>query len=1078
MKKIKVLLALVLSLYGVSLFAQNITVKGVVTDAATGEPLSGAAILVKGTPKGTVADDNGRYTITVPANATLGFTTIGFKDAEVEVNGRTEINVSLQTDSELLEETIVVAYGTATRSSFTGSAAVVDSKTIESHVATSVTSSLAGTTPGVQILSSTGDPASGGASTIRIRGIGSMSASNDPLIILDGMPYDGSISDINPNDVDNISVLKDAAASAIYGARGANGVVMITTKRAKAGEAVVKFDGKWGSNSRLVPQYDVITSPAEYFETHYKMMFNSKHYSGASDTEAYAYADNNIYNQNNGGLGYQIYTLPAGEKLIGNNFKINPNARLGYSDGEYFYTPDDWYNEVFHNSFRQEYNVSVSGSKDNFNYYASFGYLNDGGIVDNSGYKRYTGRVNADYQVKKWLKLTTNIAYSHSDSQTASYSSSYGSSGNIFYITNMMAPIYPLYVRDAEGKIMYDENGLPVYDANQTNFTRASFVGNAVRDNAYNRIQSYADVVNAKGGILLTPFKGFTLQANLGIMADNTRTNELVSRFAGNTSMDGIAYAAHSRYFTVNQQYLAEYKTDFNGSKHNLDVLAGFEQYKYKSQGISGQNDHLFNPFIGELNNADGTDSKQLSSSTSDYMTMGFFGRLQYDYAGKYFVGASYRRDASSRFAQGHRWGDFGSASFAWLINKENWFNVSWVDLLKLKVSYGVQGNDNLNSSFPYADQYTHSYNSATDEYSISLAYKGNENLTWESSHSFNYGVDFSLFDGKLNGTIEGFNRATSNLLYSKDVPLSSGNPTGYMPVNVGSISNVGVEASLDGIIFNRRNFKWTWNLNLSHYKNKITSLDESVAKDGIKGSYRIYTVGGSLYEAYVRKFAGVNKDNGKALWYYEESVNDASGKKPTDEGWTPTYETKTTETFSKASQYDIGCILPKLYGGLGMGFNFYGVDIAFQLSYQLGGKYYDGTYQALMHTDGSVGSAWHKDILNAWSETNRDSNIPRLDGDSSVSQTACDCFFVSSNYLSLNNVTIGYSLPEKLLKKLPISGLRIYVSGENLAVLTARQGIDPRYSMGLGGMTAGSGLNSGAYSAMRNVTGGITLTF
>ena len=1064
----KLFLMVLSALMTTAAFAQNLTVTGNVTDASNGEPVPFASVHLQGTMTGVSTDANGHYSLSVPSDGILVFSSIGYKTKEVAVASRTHIDVAMESDSQYLDETIVVAYGTATKSSFTGSAAVVNAETIENRVATNVTSALAGTTPGVQVISSSGDPASNGSS-IRIRGIGSMSASNAPLYIVDGMPYDGTISDINPNDVESMSVLKDAAASAIYGSRGANGVVLITTKKATSGDAQVKFDAKWGSNSRLIPQYDVITDPALYYETHYKMMYNSQIYAGKTVAEAYAYADNNLFNQNNGGLGYQVYSIPDGQKFIGTNFKLNPNATLGYTDGEYYYTPDNWYDEAFHDSFRKEYNLSISGSKDRLSYYGSVGYLDDGGIVDNSNYKRYTARINVDYQAKKWMKITSNVSYSYSDSQIASYSSSYGSSGNIFYITNNIAPIYPLYVRDKDGNIMH-ANGYPVYDSNQTNFKRPNIVGNAVRDNAINRKQNYADVLTGKWGVVLTPFKGFNLSGNVGLMNDNTRYNALYSQFAGQASTDGAAYVSHSRSFGVNSQVLADYKTDFGGSDHSLDFLVGFEAYKLTGQSLSGENDHLFNPFIGELNNADGKENMYANSSSSAYMTQGYLGRVQYNYAEKYFLSGSFRRDASTRFHKDHRWGDFGSVGAAWLVSSEDIFsNVSWMNMLKLKASYGVQGNDNLGSSFPYADQYTHSYNETTGEYSLTLAYKGNEELTWESSISYNVGADFELFNGRLNGSFEYFSRQTSDMLYYKDVPLSAGNPTGQYPVNVGSVANTGYEITLDGAIVNTKNIHWSWNANISHYKNTILSLDDSVSEKGIRGGNYIYKVGGSLYDAYMRKYAGVNKETGKGQWY--KKVMD----KETGE-WTG--ESEITEVFSEASQYELGTVLPKLYGGFGTTLRFYGFDFAAQLSFQVGGKYYDGTYQSLMHTSGGVGQAWHVDALKSWSAENPDSNIPRLDGDVSVGQTAVDNYLISSDYLSVNNVTFGYTFPKRITSKLDIAALRVYVAGDNLAVLSARKGVDPRFSMGLGSLTSGSGLNSGSYSAMRTVACGVTLTF
>ena len=1067
MRKMKLFLMVLSALMTTAAFAQNLTVSGNVTDASNGEPVPFASVHLQGTMTGVSTDADGHYTLSVPADGILVFSSIGYKTMEVAVASRTQVNVAMESDSQYLDETIVVAYGTATKSSFTGSAAVVNAETIENRIATNVTSALAGTTPGVQVISSSGDPASNGSS-IRIRGIGSMSASNTPLYIVDGMPYDGSISDINPNDVESMSVLKDAAASAIYGARGANGVVLITTKRAQSGQAQVKFDAKWGSNSRLIPQYDVIDDPALYYETHYKRMYNSQIYAGKTVAEAYAFADANLFDKNNGGLGYQVYTVPEGEKFIGTNFKLNPNATLGYTDGEYYYTPDNWYDEAFHNSFRQEYNFSVSGSKDRLSYYGSVGYLDDGGIVDNSNYKRYTARVNVDYQAKDWMKITTNMSYSHSDSQIASYSSSYGSSGNIFYITNNIGPIYPLYVRDAEGNIMY-ANGYPVYDANQTNFARPSIVGNAIRDNAIDSKQNYADVLNGKVGVVLTPFKGFNLSANVGLMNDNTRYNALYSQFASASSTDGLAYVTHSRTFAVNSQLLAEYGTDFGGSDHRFDILAGYEAYKYKGQSLSGENDHLFDPFIGELNNADGKANMYANSSTSNYMTQGFLARVQYNYGEKYFISGSYRRDASTRFHKDHRWGNFGSVGAAWLISGEEWMKgASWVNMLKLKASYGVQGNDNLGSYFPYADQYTHSYNETTGEYALTLAYKGNDELTWESSHSLNAGLDFELFNGYLNGSVEYFTRATSDMLYYKDVPLSAGNPTGQYPVNVGSVKNEGFEVVLGGNIVNTKNVQWEWNVNGSHYRNVIMSLDDSVSEEGIKGGNYIYKVGGSLYDAYMRKFAGVNQETGKAQWYKREK--DADGNY--------TGNDVITEVFSEADQYELGSVMPKFYGGFGTTLRFYGFDLSAQFSFQLGGRYYDGTYQSLMHTQSSAGQAWHMDALKAWTPENPSNEIPRMDGDASVGQSAVSNYLISSNYLSVNNVTFGYTLPKKVTAKMGIEGLRVYVAGDNLYVASARKGVDPRYSMGLGSYTSGSGLNSGSYSAMRTIAGGITLTF
>lgn len=1075
MKKIRIFLAMVLMTVSAAAFAAgNIPVKGTVTDAASGEPVVGASVVLQGsTSVYTETGLDGTYEISVPEDGTLVVNCLGYLPRQIAVNGKSILNIAITVDSQSIDETIVVAYGTASKSTFTGSASMVKSETIAAHAATNVTSALQGTTAGVTVISSSGDPTSN-EPTIYIRGYGSMNASSTPLIILDGMPYDGNIRDINSADVESMSVLKDAASSAIYGHRGANGVVLITTKKGKSGDAEVRFDAKWGSNSRLIPQYDVMTNPGEYYETIYKSLYGQYFYSGHSEAESHAYAQANLLDGKKGGAGYLVYTVPEGENLVGTNFKLNPNAVLGYSDGEYYYTPDDWYNETFHNSFRQEYVASISGSGDKFHYYGSLGYLDDGGIVANSGYKRYSARINADYQAKKWLKFISNIGYTHSDSQSPSYSTSdWASSGNVFYITNSMGPIYPLYVRDAQGKIM-ESNGLPVFDANQTNQKRPNTVGNAVRDNLVNTKKSVHDVVNGNWGLNITPVKGLSIQANVGVHVDNNRYNALSSQFGSASSVDGAASVYASKYFTLNQQYLAKYTTSFGGTKHNLDVYAGYERYKLTYSYLSAYNDHLFDPYVGELGNATGKAQMTSNSYVNTYMTKGIFANAQYDYDGKYVITGSYRRGASSVFAPGHQWGDFGAVSAAWVISKENFMaNASWVDFLKIKAGYGIIGNDTINDAndayAPYSDQYKASYDEDAKAYSLTLTYKGNEQLTWETINSANVGVEFELLGGYLNGSIEYYNRVTKDLLYNKEVPLSAGNPTGYYPTNVGSMRNAGIDIDLGGKIISNDNVNWTWNLNMSHNKNTILALDPDIERNGgIKTSYYIRKVGGSKYEAYLLKAAGLS-DKGQQLYWM----------KVKDEDGNPTGELTTTADPTKADQFECGTVDPKLTGGFGTSLEFFGVDISCQLSFALGGKYYDGTYQSLMHTDATgAGSAWHKDALKAWTPENTNTDIPRLDNSTLLGQTAVDKFLISGNFLSVNNVTVGYTFPKKICSAIKMSSLRIYFTGENLAVLTARKGIDPRYSVGVGSYTNGSGRNNNAYSSMRTITGGITLTF
>jgi TonB-linked SusC/RagA family outer membrane protein len=398
--KRKLTMVLALFFIGIGIVVAQTQVRGNVTDAS-GEPLIGVTIQVKGTTQGTITDFNGNFTLSAPTGGTLVVSYVGFVTQEVPVSAN--VNIVLHTDTELLDEVLVVAYGTSTRGTFTGSAGVVDSEKLEMRQISNVSNALSGNVAGVQVLSNDGQP--GSSATVRIRGVGSINAGMDPLYVVDGIPFDGDLSSLNPSDIASMTVLKDAASTALYGARGANGIIMITTKQGKGG-STVNFEARYGVNSRSIKNYDVMTSPKNYIEKSYQAIYNAGVYSlGYDPVRANRYANSTLTKNSEGGSGYTIYTVPEGELLVGTNGMLNPNAVLGYSDGEYYYTPDNWANETFSNNPRQEYNLSISGGNDRGNHYISFGYLNDQGVVPNSAFERYSTRFNGDYKVKEWLKV-------------------------------------------------------------------------------------------------------------------------------------------------------------------------------------------------------------------------------------------------------------------------------------------------------------------------------------------------------------------------------------------------------------------------------------------------------------------------------------------------------------------------------------------------------------------------------------------------------------------------------------------------------------------------------------------------
>jgi len=1050
--------------------AQSRSVSGKVLYAEDGQPIIGATVMVKGTTTGVITNPDGDFTVRLQGNAkNLIVSYIGMKTKEFVAQNN--MVIKLERNVSEIDEVLVVAYGTTKKSSFTGAASTIKSDALFKRQVSNVTNALTGQVAGVQITAANGQP--GSTATVRIRGIGSMSASNSPLYVVDGVPFDGNISAINPSDIESMSVLKDAAASAIYGARGANGVIIITTKSAQSKESVVTFDAKYGTNSRGVPKYDVMTDPAMYYETFYKGIYNNKVQSGSSAADAHTFASNTLLDKNNKGLGYQVYTVPIGEAFIGTNGKLNPKATLGYSDGQYYYTPDNWYNELFDSgNLRQEYNASVSGSTDKLNFFFSAGYLDDSGIISGSGFSRYTARSKVDYQAKKWLKIGSNMAYSNYNSQSPASQTDWGSSGNLFYVADMIAPIYPMYVRNADGSIKVDKNKTTVYDFGTTTNQARAFMGlsNPAIEMKLNKHNAFTDALNSKWYANVDIYEGLQFSTSIGANVRNKRESHLYNLFYGSAVSDeGSVSVSNYREVGINQQYLLTYKKDFG--LHSLDLLAGYEAYELKMQTIYSSSKTLYNPDVAEISNA--IYSPPIAQSYTDkYATVGYFGRAQYDFDNRIFASASYRRDASSCFHPENRWGNFGSLGGAWLINKESFFedlNADWVDMLKLKASYGVQGNDNLlyegtQNYYPYLDQDRVTNSEGT--FSAVPSYKGNRDITWETSYSFNTGFEFTLFKERLTGSVDYFSRKTVDLLYYQPVPQSYGYAT--IPMNVGSIVNNGMELDLTGVILKTNDLRWTCNFNATTYTNKITDLAATAkAQGGIPGTMSKYIVGGSLYNSYLREYAGVDNETGKALYYMADGkgnyILDAAGKKTTTDDWNAT------------KQVNCGSTLAKVYGGFGTAVNYKNIDLSLGFSYQLGGRVYDFSYEELMHSGDNAGLNWHKDILNAWSETNRNSNIPRLNSADVSYQKFSSRFLVSSDYLCLNNLSVGYTLPKSLLKGYGINSLRIYFAGDNLALLTARKGLDPRQSLGGTSYTAVGAHN---YTALRTLSGGISLTF
>ena len=1008
-------------------------ITGKVVDAA-GEAVIGASVVVRGTSNGTITDIDGNFSLSVPVGKELQISYIGYITQYVKVPKNNKVSVVLEEDSKALDEVVVVAFGTQKKESMISSIETI--KPAELKVPSSnLTTALAGRMSGVIAYQRSGEPGKDNADFF-IRGVTTFGYKKDPLILIDGIETTTTeLARLQPDDIAAFSILKDATATALYGARGANGIIMITTKKGTSGKARINFDAKWCVNSRAIKNFDVMSSPKNYIETAYQAIYNSQISQGLSPEAANIKANSILPTKASGGLGYNIYTTPAGELLIGSNGRLNPNATLGYSDGSYYYTPDNWADETFQNNLRQEYNINASGGNEKATYYLAFGYLDDQGVISGSGLTRYNGRFKGDYKLTQWLKVGANFSYINSQSRYPAEqdANATASSGNAFFVANNIAPVYPMYVRDTDKNIMLN-NGRKVYDYGDGQSTKNSrsfmSIANPAGDLTYNKTEYLMDVINVNWFAEINPIKGLNVSARFGLNVDNTRYNDLGNAYMGQSaSYGGTAYQAAMRTYGFDQQYVANYQFALK-DVHHFDITAGYDGYTYEYTELYGNAQNLYNPESFYLSNA--IDNFSAGGKKDTYSTKGFFGRVNYSYNDTYFGNISYRRDASSRFSPDNRWGNFWAASAAWMISREDFMlDIAWINMLKLKASFGQQGNDDIlypgvdldKNYYPWMDQYkmTGANGIFADG---TLSYKGNPDLTWETSTSYNIGVDFVLFDNTLNGTIEYFGRKSDDMLYNRPTAGSLGYTA--IPMNVGSMTNSGVEIDLNYQILNN--------------------------------STRIYEEGESMYRMYLVDYAGVDPETGEALYWAE----DGDGNRIK----TPNY---TTAEGYKVATDDM---MPTVYGGLGTTFEAYGFDASIQLSYLLGGKIYDSGYRRMMHGGSSsfAGQNWHKDIYNAWTPENTNTNIPRLNASDQYTNSTSTRWLTNSNYLSINNITVGYTLPKTLVQKIMLEKVRVYFTADNVGLISARKGLDPRQSY----ISATTAL----YTPIRTISGGISLTF
>lgn len=1043
------------------IYSQTITVNGIVVDDA-GIEVVGASVVVKGTTTGVATDVDGKFSLNVPSNSTLVFSLVGMKKKEMKATPN--MNVVMESDEAVLDEVMVVAYGTVKKSQFTGSAARVGSDAIKDVQAGSITKSLAGRMSGVQVSSTSGRP--GADAVIRVRGTGSINAVSTPLYVVDGVPYEGALNAINPRDIESMTVLKDAAANSLYGARGSNGVILITTKTGggpgRSSKARITVDTKWGSNSLGTPLYDMIDDSGQYYETAWRALRNQQVYNlGASPAAAGLTASSTLVGKMG---GYNSFNVPNQKLIDPNTGKLNPEAVRLYQD--------NWKDEILKTGFRQEYQVGISGASDKTSYLMSMSYLGDEGIIPNSEFNRFTGRVKVDQFVNSWLKVGANMSYARTktkftaDGDGTDFNTEGNTQGNnAFYTLQSMGPIYPIYEYDAEGNRLLYEDGQPIYDFGSGDYNskhkrpvgaNANPIGSQLLDQDKDRSNTFSGQAYVEARFL----NDFKFTANLKYdNQDNYRLdylNGLYGQFADNR---GISSRITRRTTGLTANQLLTWVKQFGD--HSVDVLAGHESYQFRYNYAYASKRQFYDLSNVELDGA--VSDPQSSSSENNYRVESYLSRVQYDYLSKYFLSASFRTDGSSLFYKDERWGQFWSVGGSWLVTKENFMqNIEWLDELKYKMSYGTQGNDRLfaltdrRGVSPWANQYR--VKPSGGGIALESDYVGNKNITWEKSKAFNTGIEFSIFNGRLSGGVEYFRKGVSDMLFYRKVPLSAG--YAEYPDNIGDMVDQGVEIELNTNILSTKDWHWSVYLNATHISNEVTNLPGESKEEGISNGLFWFKEGKSRYDYYLADYVGTD-ENGKSMWY--KDVLDANGD--------ATGERVTTTKFSEATRYYQGCALPTIYGGLGSTVTWRDFDFSLHTAFQFGGTGYDYIYKSLMH-GGEEGRAWHKDILNSWSDTNQNTDIPRLQaGDSDITQNYSNRWLISSDYFSIQNITLGYTFPKTLLGKLNIEALRVYGTAENLALFSKRKGYDPRQSI--------TGVNAyGRYTPARTISFGLNLEF
>ena len=1021
-------------------------VGGVVVALPDNEPVVGASVKVVGTTNGTVTDIDGKFSLSVPANAQLEFSYIGMKSKVL--TAKANMRVEMESVDNTIDEVMVVAYGVSKKSSFTGSAQNVDNKKIELRPITSATKALEGNVSGLLMTSGTGQPGTG--ASIRVRGFGSINASNDPLYVLDGIPYDGSLNSINPSDIESITVLKDASAGALYGARGANGVVLITTKAGKSGKAQVTWRSTAGWASRSLKKYKTV-SQEEYVQLQYESLRNNAYFNNG---KTWAEAEEDGRKGLSGKLGGELYNPFKNytwDKIIDPaTGRVRPDAKAAWNE--------NWLDAVVHEgAFRHEHQLSITGGDNKTQWLASLGYLNEEGMLITTRFQRYSGRTNINTAVTDWFSANLNLSLAHSKSDYSNYGGT--TTSNVWFTSQFISPLFPVNVKNADGTNKLDANGNPMPDYGENgrpgSLSDFSALGSILDDKS----DRTRDIAGVRTGMVfggnserLGWFKGLKLALNFGLDYQSQYEMDYMNMFHGNQKKDGGLITkknGRTQSYTFNQ--LLTYNRSFG--EHHMDVLLGHEFYEYIYSFLEASKSNLF-PGIYELR--PGTTMKSADSYTNVYRINSFLSRVNYNFNDKYYLSASLRQDASSRFHRSSNKGTFWSLGGNWRVSNEAFMkDVKWVDNLNVKVSYGEQGNDNIGKLYAWQSLYNLSYKNA-DNLGAVISSMETKGVSWEKNGNLNAGLETSLFNGRVKLGFEYYYRKTSDMLLSYPMATSTGFD-GYN-ANVGNVRNTGVEFSLSGTPIQTKDWRWELTWMGTTTSNKVLKLTKETPEI-LSGVFSIKE-GLPLNTFYMARAAGVDPLTGKQLfWAYKK---DANGNMIEGSEYITSKVAEATN-----SKYYLGSRIPDLYGSIGSSLTYKDFDLYVLTVYSIGGKVYDNLYASSMSPD-YVNQTWHKNALRRWQKVGDKTDVPRaLYGDASI---ANDRFLLDASYFAIKNITLGYTIPASLIRKAGIVSARLFTSVDNLALFCHMDGLDPQYNF--------SGTNTFSYAPAKTWTVGLEVKF